>query len=273
MKEHIPIGEFSKMCGISVRSLRHYDSIDLLKPAFIDISNGYRFYSYAQFNTAESISLLRFLDVPLDSIKIIVTEKNQDQISKLLKIEEERIESLIAMYRKKVSCLKDLFIDQDGSILLYKIKTKNLNPEDYIYIKLTTNFREISNDIINSYDKLRNYISNNNLEITSAPFILYVDDEIDEESINIKVCIPVNKILKNDKNISYGRTNPDFVAYTIHKGTHVMIRNAYKELFKWAHENNYEIKTPIRETYLVSHRDTDNSQEYRTELSCIISKK
>lgn len=38
------IGEFSRHGRISVRILRHYDAIGLLRPAFVDPVSGYRFY-------------------------------------------------------------------------------------------------------------------------------------------------------------------------------------------------------------------------------------
>jgi DNA-binding transcriptional MerR regulator len=42
------IGLFSKINKITVKTLRHYDEIGLLKPAHIDIETGYRYYSSEQ---------------------------------------------------------------------------------------------------------------------------------------------------------------------------------------------------------------------------------
>ena len=40
----LTIGQMSKVCGVSVKTLRHYDKIGLLKPQRIDEINGYRYY-------------------------------------------------------------------------------------------------------------------------------------------------------------------------------------------------------------------------------------
>ena len=40
----LKIGEFSKLSRVSVRMLRHYDEIGLLKPAEIDTFTDYRYY-------------------------------------------------------------------------------------------------------------------------------------------------------------------------------------------------------------------------------------
>ena len=44
IKVKMQINEFAKLAGVSVRTLHYYDEIGLLKPAFVDEQNGYRFY-------------------------------------------------------------------------------------------------------------------------------------------------------------------------------------------------------------------------------------
>ena len=50
----LKIGEFSKLSRVSVRMLRHYDEIGLLKPAEIDRFTDYRYYREDQLPTAGS---------------------------------------------------------------------------------------------------------------------------------------------------------------------------------------------------------------------------
>ncbi|WP_156036777.1 MerR family DNA-binding transcriptional regulator [Ruminococcus sp. HUN007] len=42
------IKEFAKLTDVSVRTLHYYDETGLLKPAFVDEQNGYRFYDEKQ---------------------------------------------------------------------------------------------------------------------------------------------------------------------------------------------------------------------------------
>ena len=62
----MPIGRFSRQTGLSVKALRHYDELGLLRPAAVDAASGYRLYSSGQVERAEAIRLLRRLEVPLD---------------------------------------------------------------------------------------------------------------------------------------------------------------------------------------------------------------
>ena len=48
----LKIGEFSKLSRVSVRMLRHYDEIGLLKPAEIDRFTDYRYYVQSQRQNA-----------------------------------------------------------------------------------------------------------------------------------------------------------------------------------------------------------------------------
>lgn len=53
------IGDFSKLTLVSVRMLRYYDELGLLKPASIDRFSGYRYYSASQISRLNRIVKLR----------------------------------------------------------------------------------------------------------------------------------------------------------------------------------------------------------------------
>ena len=55
----LKIGEFSKLSRVSVRMLRHYDEIGLLKPAEIDHFTDYRYYREDQLPIAGRIAALK----------------------------------------------------------------------------------------------------------------------------------------------------------------------------------------------------------------------
>ena len=66
MKMHIK--EFAKLTGVSVRTLHYYDEIELLKPAYVDEQNGYRFYDEDSLERMQEILFYRELDFELKSI-------------------------------------------------------------------------------------------------------------------------------------------------------------------------------------------------------------
>lgn len=71
-KGYYTTGEFAKKAGVTIRTIRYYDSIGILKPSFINES-GYRFYSDEDFVELKKILALKYLGLSLD--EIVETEK------------------------------------------------------------------------------------------------------------------------------------------------------------------------------------------------------
>lgn len=63
------IGDFSKKCGVSVKTLRYYDEINLFKPVDIDLFTGYRYYSDSQLDDIDIILKLKDASFSLEEIK------------------------------------------------------------------------------------------------------------------------------------------------------------------------------------------------------------
>lgn len=61
----LSIGALSKQTGVHIKSLRYYDSLGILRPAYVDPSSGYRYYSLQQIPVVDAIQLCIDLDIPL----------------------------------------------------------------------------------------------------------------------------------------------------------------------------------------------------------------
>ncbi len=99
------VNEVSKITGVSVRTLHHYDAIDLLKPAKVTDA-GYRLYDDTELSRLQNILLFRELQFPLKEIKAILdhptfapAEALAQQI-KLLELQQKHIGKLISFARQ-----------------------------------------------------------------------------------------------------------------------------------------------------------------------------
>lgn len=72
------IHEVSKLAGVSVRTLHHYDAIGLLLPTALTEA-GYRLYDDTALARLQSILLFRELEFPLKDIKRILDDPNFDK--------------------------------------------------------------------------------------------------------------------------------------------------------------------------------------------------
>ena len=81
----LKIGEFSKLSRVSIRMLRHYDDIGLLKPAEIDDFTGYRYYREEQLFTIGRITSLKDMGFALaDIIKILDSYDDKEKMDAFL---------------------------------------------------------------------------------------------------------------------------------------------------------------------------------------------
>lgn len=95
------IGEFSKIVGISVRTLRYYDEQGILKPNETDNFTKYRYYSDENILECELIKLLKSVDFTLN--EIILYKNNLDDNA--IKKKRKEIEEKIKLLRKKHNIL------------------------------------------------------------------------------------------------------------------------------------------------------------------------
>lgn len=94
------VREVSRLTGVSVRALHHYDAIGLLKPAEVTQA-GYRLYDDAALGRLQTILLFRELEFPLKEIKQMLDAADFDPIAalddqiRLLELRREHLDRLI----------------------------------------------------------------------------------------------------------------------------------------------------------------------------------
>lgn len=82
-------GEVSRITGISKDTLHFYNRIGLLVPDHIDPDNQYRYYSSRNLWQLDIITTCRKLNIPLETIRQILSLKDNEEITKLLMIYRE----------------------------------------------------------------------------------------------------------------------------------------------------------------------------------------
>ncbi|WP_346846672.1 MerR family transcriptional regulator [uncultured Clostridium sp.] len=84
------IGEFAKRSGVTVKTLLHYDKIGLLQPS-LKTQAGYRIYCDEDFIKLQQIITLKFIGLPLEEIKQLINEKNQN-IENIISVQPRALE-------------------------------------------------------------------------------------------------------------------------------------------------------------------------------------
>lgn len=114
------IGDVARLFHLSVSSLRHYESLGLLTPEFVDPETGYRYYSVRQFEALNTIRYLRALDMPLDEIADFLGNRDVCRIEQKLrdqKAEVVRRKEELARIERKIDNRLRMLADAQSSEL------------------------------------------------------------------------------------------------------------------------------------------------------------
>lgn len=84
MQGYFTIGEFGRLRNVNINSLRYYEKLGLLKPAYIDPETKYRYYAAEQLSELDTIQLCISLGIPLKDLTRYVDENGYLQNRALL---------------------------------------------------------------------------------------------------------------------------------------------------------------------------------------------
>ncbi|MCB6992145.1 MerR family transcriptional regulator [bacterium 210820-DFI.6.37] len=145
-RDRLTVSEMSKLRNISIDTLKHYDRIGLLKPAYVNPQNQYRYYSAAQYDIIGLIIELRQLGMSLKDIKKYIENRNLANSLQLmeekgaeLKIRVKELAELSDLIQKKIQLIKE----SQNRAALQELIIEKVFPKRYAF----TFFRNVKDDI------------------------------------------------------------------------------------------------------------------------------
>jgi DNA-binding transcriptional MerR regulator len=135
-RDLIPIGTFASRCRLSVKALRHYDELGLLRPRHVDLTTGYRYYDRTQAPAAIAIALLRSLDVPLPAIGELLRDDDPEVLARVLARERGRRAREIAQAETALRSIERLM--HAGTVFPYDIGLHYEPAQTLFFVEGTT---------------------------------------------------------------------------------------------------------------------------------------
>jgi DNA-binding transcriptional MerR regulator len=126
--ELMSIGRFSRLTGLTVKALRHYDEVGLLRPAAVDAETGYRSYGAEQVRRAETIRMLRRLELPLDDVRELLETADPQLVRRVLVDHQRRTAIRSAELKIVLQGLQPLI---DGKEPVMDTKSESLDRETH----------------------------------------------------------------------------------------------------------------------------------------------
>ena len=127
----LKIGEFSRLVGVSVKTLRYYDEIGLFKSDHIDEQTGYRFYSFEQLPRLNRLLALKDLGLSLSEIDQMLQENlSADQLRGMLLLKQVELEDLARDIRERIARVEARLslIEMEDKMPDYEVVIKTVEP-------------------------------------------------------------------------------------------------------------------------------------------------
>ncbi|MFE9480359.1 MerR family transcriptional regulator [Streptomyces spororaveus] len=125
------IGDFAKHGRVSVRMLRHYDALGLLRPARVDPFTGYRFYEAGQLARLNRVIALKELGFSLDQVGTILAERvDAEELRGMLRLRQAELETAMAAAAARLVQVEARLrtIESEGTMPTDDIVVKSLPP-------------------------------------------------------------------------------------------------------------------------------------------------
>ena len=266
----LSIGEFSRACQVTIKTLHHYDKLDLVKPAYIDAQSGYRYYETSQVPQLLLIQRLKRYGFSLAEIQQLLSTDNQRvRIAKLSaqkKILEQQIEQTSVIVHELEQHLSDF--ERTGNIMSYQNQYQIILKETEDLAIISYRQQMSVEDFGQAYSKLFERVARQHISVTAPAMTIYHDKVFHHDSCDMEVAVPVDS-KQADRIIPGG-----LCATTVHHGAYSSLADAYGALTKWIADNGYEIVGTPYDIYWKSYSDgTLHVEDWETEIRFPISAK
>lgn len=100
----LSIGDFARSAGVSIRMLRHYDGLGLLRPSYVDPATGYRYYRPELLERANTLVALRELGFSLQQVgELLDSDLGTERLRKLLDERRSELREQIERDRQRLA--------------------------------------------------------------------------------------------------------------------------------------------------------------------------
>lgn len=257
----VPIGRFSQICRLTVKALRHYDDLGLLKPALVDPQSGYRYYSLGQVAVADRIRALRAIDMPLEEIAAALREDDPAALSARLTVQQRRLEQQIADLEASMAALLRML--EPGESTRYDIAVVAVPEQPIVTFGAVAPPAELSRVIPRTMAAVEGHLQRCGAAPAGPPFVIYHDGG-DSDIFVMEIGYPVAAPLASEGGFTARTRRATPAVFTVHSGPYDLLSHAYAALAAWIADEGHEADGPPWEIYPTAGERSP--QDYRTEI-------
>ena len=262
----LKIGDFSKLSRVSIRMLRHYDEIGLLKPAVTDPFTDYRYYSEAQLPTVCRITALRDMSFSLGEVRTILPiyhDRGQldaclaEQEAALKRHQEETARQLRLLDTARKRLRKE-------HPMQYNVTIRTLPQRYAATVRMTIPRYEDEGLLWQTL--CRETDAMHLIPDDPCCCVIFLDGEFKERDVTVEAQKSVKGSYPDTEHVRFRTLPPVTYAGCTFQGGYEQINDVVESLTAWIDANGYEYAGPMFDIYHVGPHETNDPAEFVTEV-------
>jgi DNA-binding transcriptional MerR regulator len=257
------IGDFARHGRVSVRMLRHYDALGLLRPAAVDQATGYRFYEAWQLSRLNRIVALKDLGFTLQQVQSILDDKvGVEELRGMLRLRQAELQSQIATDSARLAQVEARLqlIEREGAMPADDVQVKRIpavRVAELTGIAASFEPASITPVITPLYEELIARLDRAGLTPT-GPGIAYYEDAPDGDGVLVHATMPVDADPGGDHQLAIvDLPEIEQAATIVHRGSMDAVMSTIQTLARWIDANGYRSAGYNRELYIEVNEDRD----------------
>jgi DNA-binding transcriptional MerR regulator len=263
------IGDFSQLGQVSVRMLRHYDELDLLKPAHVDPWTEYRYYTIEQLPRLHRILALKDLGLPLEQIGTLLDDnvplpylrrllqQRQAELDQHIQAEQARLARVAARLQE---------LEEAGRPSPYDVIVKRVEALTLVSAHaIVPTLADMPRCRHRLSEELYAWLEQHRVAPSGPELVLYHIPEFVETDIDLEygMIVPPGAIKHRVADAPLTTMNVRELpavaemAYVVHSGMIHDIPHALAALYRWIGTHGYTSSGAYREVHLWG-RETDS---------------
>jgi DNA-binding transcriptional MerR regulator len=241
------IGDFSKPTQVSVKALRFYDEVGLLKPTYVDRDTGYRYYSATLLPRLNRILAFKEIGLPLgEIIHLLEGDLPVDRVCELLQNRRaelaRRIEREQAQLAEVESWLS--LIEQAGRVPDYEVTIKRVEPRLVASVRDTLSSYADADEL---FDELQSHFNQRGSSLERAA--IWHTCAKQRRSIDCEAIVFLREPARAKGRAQVYELPGASVACVVHQGSDETCERAYIAVRSWIKSHSYAVAGPNRELY------------------------
>lgn len=260
------ISDFSKISRVSVKTLRYYDQLGLLKPARTDETTGYRYYAADQLFRLHRILAYKDLGFTLDQIRTMLDEDvSTEQIRGMLRLKRAELQKVVQEEMARLARIEARLAQIERGNDARALPEAVVKPLEPI---LAATVRDVipRSHLSDLFDEVIRYVRAYGIAPGTLT-VLWHDCSKCDTKADVEVACPLPRAIPGNERIKVDvLPEGPLIASLAHQCHPNSICQVDADLALWIESNGYRISetSPCRETFVLPNEF--NGELYVAEL-------